>query len=267
MRLAIGISTLNNGITHLYEKIKNIPDDIYIIICHQITNGENYINSMPPKKNIHLIEKIEKGLAKSRNTIITDAIEKNIDYLMLSDDDVFYKIENLKKIINSLSENDNHHYQFKSIDHKNNDRKNYKKNTFTLKTKDFFRVSSIEMCININKIKEQNIRFDENYGLGSKYPAGEEAIFLADSNKKGIKTIFLPIVITIHPIESSGLDIYTNKDSLQIRGNIIRRVTNSYLGFIFILLFWAKKFILTKKKIKTSRISALKILLQGYFSS
>ncbi|MGR6009475.1 hypothetical protein ACT7CZ_20825 [Bacillus cereus] len=46
------------------------------------------------------------------------------------------------------------------------------------------KISSIEFFINLNKIDIGDLKFDERFGLGAKYPSGEENILLADLLKQ-----------------------------------------------------------------------------------
>lgn len=269
MKLALGISTVNKNILSLYDKIKDIPDDILIIICCQF-HDESYTDErLASLKNICIVYKREKGLSKSRNVLLNEAYANEADYLIISDDDVCYDNEGLHKLhaYLNLPGNDSYHYQFQSCDENKVLRKNYKKNSFNIKIKDVFRVSSIEMCININEVMKDNIMFDEDFGLGTKYPAGEEPIFLSDTLKANHKIKFIPITITIHPLESSGMKLFTDEDALFARGAIFRRTAGTVYAPMFIFLFWLKKFCLERHNIrnKYSKLEALKIISRGYF--
>lgn len=269
MKLALGISTMNESILSLYDKVKNIPEEILIIICCQFSKETSIDERLVGLNNAHIVYKQEKGLSKSRNTLLKEASLQHVDYLIISDDDVSYDRSGLEKLSEylTLPGNAMSHYQFQSRDANNILRKNYKKKSFEIKFKDIFRVSSIEMCLNINEIVKSNIYFDEDFGLGGKYPAGEEPIFLADALKSNHTIKFIPITITVHPLESSGMKVFTDEISLYSRGAIFKRTSGAFFGPVMILLFWIKKFWLEKHTMenKFTKFKALSILSRGYF--
>ena len=66
--------------------------------------------------------------------------------------------------------------------------KNYRQDAVSnLDFRGILRISSIEFFINLDKVNKGNLRFDERFGLGAKYPSGEENILLADLLKRNIK--------------------------------------------------------------------------------
>lgn len=267
MKLAIGISTVGESINGLYDKVKAIPSNIVILISHQGHEDALINNSLIQLSNVYVVTKNERGLSKSRNVLLENAITLAIDYLIISDDDVYYNNDGLDILSQYLIEKEEHlsHYQFQSCNESNHLRKKYKTKSYELKKLDVFSVSSIEMCINIRLVKENNIRFDERFGLGSIYSAGEEPIFLSDALSYNHHIRFLPITVTIHPLESSGAKIYTDETILAARGAIFKRCLGSVTGAICVLAFWFKKFILEKRVVenKIPRFRALNILLRG----
>ncbi|RWR01197.1 hypothetical protein ED28_14850 [[Pantoea] beijingensis] len=267
MRIVIGISTMNDGILLLLPKIKNLSDKFDVIICHQVTNKEEYkYNFLEAESSIRIVVKYEKGLSRSRNILLMTAIESGYDYLIVSDDDVEYCLEGLEFLQSLLIKNKtNEHFQIMSVTKEGMPRKKYRNRDFYLDGLDVFKVSSIEMCLNLTLIKEANISFDNNFGLGALYPVGEEAVLLCDIKKAGQDIKFVPVAVTIHPIESTGLLLYSNPDMVMSRGALFRRCFNTFQGFFMLLLFWAKKFCLpTSYKKNISAGNALTLMIKGY---
>lgn len=268
MRLAIGISTMNDGISLVEKNLESLDGVVDVIICHQITNDKKYnYDGIFNRSCITVVSKYEKGLSRSRNVLLDTAYDKKYDYLIISDDDVKYKIENLEKLIIFLSKDENkkNHYQFKSEDEFFNDRKSYRNTSHKLNLLDIFKVSSIEMCLNVELIKKYNIKFDEKFGLGGVYPVAEEAVLLSDIFRNKQSVIFIPISITIHPIESTGNKLFINKSMIEARGAMFRRCAGSAKGILLMLLFWIKKFVLRKKQSnEISTVYSLKLLFEGY---
>lgn len=271
MKLAIGISTMNDGIQKLKSNLKGLDGLVDVIICHQITNGKEYnYDGFLDSGSITILTKLEKGLSRSRNSLLEGAYYLNIDYLLISDDDVEYNVENLKEFKGMLSERigEHGHYQIKSSDELGMDRKQYRSHAFELSFLNIFKVSSIEMCLNTRLLREKNICFDEDFGLGSKYPVGEEAVLLSDIINNGQKIFFVPSSITIHPVESTGSLLFIEKRMVSSRGAMFRRCCGPVKGVVFILMFWVKKFLLRKKyKKDISVLESLKLLWRGYLGN
>lgn len=269
MKIAIGISTLNDGIYQVQEKIRSLPENVIVIISHQIANEKKYPENIITHPNVIIEQSFVKGLSKSRNILLERAIKLNIDYLLISDDDVFYLSEGLLKLEEFLNnQSGSSHYQFQSCTESGMLRKKYPLSLKKINRLDSFKISSIEMCLNIKNIIKNGARFDERFGLGATYQAGEEPIFINDLLQSKESIIFVPITVTVHPIESSGNKIYTSSESLADRGAIFIRCGGYALGLVYLFAFWMRKFLFSKKVIenKIKPFSALRILLKGYFS-
>ncbi|MDU5425950.1 MAG: hypothetical protein E6123_13880, partial [Clostridiales bacterium] len=98
MNISIGISTLNDGLYRVKDNIKSIPSEQIVIIVHQITNDLSYKDVDLNRENVILVTLYEKGLSKSRNTLLMKAFELGVDYLIISDDDVSYSLKGLIKL-------------------------------------------------------------------------------------------------------------------------------------------------------------------------
>ncbi|MDF2784521.1 MAG: hypothetical protein K0S95_1056 [Pantoea eucrina] len=266
MKLAIGISTMNEGILNLAARIKAIQKDHKIIVCHQVTDGNSYDYSDFFESNTVVIVKNEKGLSKSRNALLTQAGIERADYLIISDDDVEYSIQGIRELMSHINSTKNvkEHYQFKSICENGLDRKKYYNYQKDLKLLDIFKVSSIEMCLNVPLLKSENILFDEGFGLGAKYPVGEEAILMADIVNKRQRIVFLPIAITMHPLESTGNQLFSKPLMIESRGAMFKRCFGFSKGSFFAMLFWLKKFLLRRKNNSDiSSYQAFALILKG----
>jgi hypothetical protein len=65
-------------------------------------------------------------------------------------------------------------------------------------------ISSIEITFRVKKIKNNNILFDERFGVGSeKFPIGEEEAFVQDCLAKELRVNYFPFYIVQHPYKSS----------------------------------------------------------------
>ena len=230
MNFQILISTVNS---HFLKKIKIIPAK-YLLI-----NQYDDIATATTKSNIYNFK--ERGLAKSRNHAIKLA---RADICLVGDDDLVYK-KNIETIIlDAFNKHENADiitFQVETPD--GNMYKQYKPTSFWHTRKSIMRVSSVEIAFKMSSIQEAGLIFDEDFGLGSKFPTGEEIIFLADALKKNLKILYIPIPIVIHPVESSGKN-YDNITLIEAKGAMFFRLFG-YLGYIASVFFTYKKYSLS----------------------
>jgi hypothetical protein len=259
MNIALAVSTMNKNIIGIENNYTNINTDININICHQnidsiITNNE--IEEIKEKLNYRIFSMSEKGLSKSRNCLLNNSTE---DILIISDDDVKY-VDNLLNVIEESYRNypeaDIITFQIKTPD--DNYYKNYEEKPFWHTKKTILKVSSIEITVKRKSIISKELQFDENFGLGSTFPTGEEAIFLNDSLNKGLKILYVPIHISTHPIESSGKQFNRNISLIEAKGALLFRLYKK-LGYIASILFAIKKYKLSDQ----SLLNFVKIMFDG----
>lgn len=160
-------------------------------------------------ENIRVINVNEKGLSKSRNLAIKNAKKK---ICLIADDDVVYFQDFDKEIITAFNQNADasiitFNHQRKGLQNPQNN--SQKKFSHSLKS--IPEVCSIEIAFQLDIIKENNISFDENFGLGSYFETAEEYLFLRDAIKLGLSVLFFPFVIVSHALLSSGRNLGDDK--------------------------------------------------------
>jgi len=195
------------------------------------------------------------GLSKSRN-IALSLVSNEIG--LIADDDVSY-IEGFENTIvnafETFSEADI--IVFRIVTPNGRPYKQYWKDLGWLGKRHIFKPSSIEMAFRCKSIQDAKLQFDENFGLGARFPLGEEAIFISDALKKGLKIRCVPLDIVVHPYESTG-KIYTNKNMIA-RGAQLARIFG-YPAFFVNFAFFIKLCLNEKKILK---ISLLPIMFKG----
>ena len=245
MTVSVMISTMNNLKPLFFKKNKG-----HTIVVNQTES----LGNLHDLENCILVEINDKGLAKSRNI----ALEKTkTDFALISDDDVAY-VENydliVEKYFKILPDADILTFQI----HDNNGRpyKNYKNKIFKHNKISILKVSSVEIAINIRSIKNNDIKFDEKFGLGAQFKCGEENIFLLDCLDKGLIAYYINIPLVIHPLESSGKNIDYNY--FYARGAVFFRMYGMMVAFLFYCYFS-----FFKSVNKSSFFSNLIIMIKG----
>ncbi len=234
IKITILITTLNDGIERVIKNLLPQLKDVYeIIISHQITdkNISPYLEELA--SNIRYKYIYDKGLSKNRNNALKFA---SGDICVICDDDLNY-IENFDKIIKEAYFNNNFAdiITFQAIDEKGNYHGKKIKKIFKHNNISILNVTSWTITFKLNSIREKKIKFDENFGLGTKICVGEENIFLRDSIKKNLNLIYYPKIIVIHPKESSGLNY--RDELIKSRPKVFKRMFG-FLGYVFSLIYF-----------------------------
>jgi hypothetical protein len=123
-------------------------------------------------------------------------------------------------------------------------RKNYPSRAHKLKLTNSAKAATYEMMIRVADIKKAGVKFDENFGAGVANYLGDEYIFIADALRSGLTGSFQPIVIAMHPSESSGSLRNTAGDRVA-RAKIFSRVFGIWapaMRLLFIAKPPSKKF-------------------------
>ena len=215
----------------------------------QNPNEESYVFDVPQSK---LVELKSKGVAKSRNAALKYASGK---YLIFGDDDITFAEEGIKTLLQYFEENP----QCSIILAQTSDetgilRKSYPTKQHKLTKYNSAKAATYEMMIRTDAIREAGITFDENFGAGANNYLGDEYIFIADALNKGLKGVFLPVRVAIHPKESSGSGWGTQRD-LTARAAVFTRVFGA-MAPIFRALF-----LLKSRKGRVGFLNALRFII------
>ena len=186
----------------------------------------------------NVFEYAEKGLARSRNHALDLA---RGEICLISDDDLEYE-EDIEEIVTrAFKENptaDIITFQIETPEGKPFN--SYPEKSFWHNKRTIMRVASVEIAFRRASIEKKQLRFDENFGLGAMFPTGEENIFLSDALDHGLKLLYLPIPIVIHPQESSGA-AFDDAGLIQAKGAMLQRIFG-IKGYAVSFLYALKKY-------------------------
>ena len=260
MKLNILISTINDGIENI-EKIF-LPEDsaISYIISHQITNDKDYfseVSRLKGREDTIYVSLDVKGLSKNRNNCLK-YIDGDIVYIC--DDDVTLLYEGILKVIEKFKNSDKIDVlrcQVKTFEGKVY--KQYKPTEYKVDSLiQLTNFSSIEMTVKSSFIKENQLSFDENFGIGTQYPIGEDFIFITEIKKKNGNIVHYPMEIVEH--EEFGTGAVLSYDVIVGRGAVFRRIFGK-ISFIVNIYFAIKN--QKKYKAKYTFLEYTKLLFQG----
>lgn len=221
--------------------------DFSILIVNQTDENNLLVSGYP---TIRVINSFEKGLSKSRNLALKNAIGKII---LIADDDVVYKKDFDSAIVQAYNQYGNKAVISFCIEKPNGllFKKYFPKAKMNLGLMELFNVLSIEISLNKSVLDKIGVKFDENFGLKSAFEMGEEAIFLSDIKNKFQQITFVPSVIASHP-EVSSTDKFDFAQRYYIQGAFLYRVlkVDYFMGLVTKLFFDLKH-----KKLKLNQIS------------
>lgn len=247
--LTIGFSTLAERAINIEPPRISVPHRVFLSI--QGVQAESH--ELPANFKYTFINSPERGVAKSRNTVIRNA---ETEYLLFADDGIVFLDRGVKQVVAYLAENPECDLVLaQAIDTTGALRKRYAKKIVKLTKFNSAKAATYEMVVRVSSIKSKDIYFDEKFGTGVSNYIGDEYIFIADLINKGGTAVFLPVTIAIHPAESSGSLWGTEKD-LIARAQVFQRVFGAWAPIIRAAFY-------LKNYRKTNGVSNFKKFVRG----
>jgi glycosyltransferase involved in cell wall biosynthesis len=253
MKVELLISTMHQNDLTLIDTMNIRTDAIIINQCEKVDyNEKEIING-----RVRMISVNDRGLSKSRNLAIDNS---KSDICVIADDDLKYHDQYKDFIVENYKK-----YKDADIIAFDLPSTNQNRPTSSLKEGrvDFLhsmKIASFQITFKRKSLTDNNVRFNELFGAGSKYICGEENILLAEAIKKGLKVYFVnkDIGIVSHN-ESTWYNGFDEK-LFRTKGAVFYEM-NSRLSTLFILQFAIRKYRLYKGDM--SIIKALKYMMQG----
>ena len=249
--IEILIATMNRTDFDFLKAIFMFTDysQFKILIVNQTT--ENAILTSD-NEHIKVINSFAYGLSNSRNIALKNASN---ELIIFTDDDVVFQPNFTTKFLEAFNTHIAHHgFRFQFLNGKGSLAKKYPK-VFEdkLSNLQILNTSSVELGFKRESIQNSKLHFDTDFGLGAKFPMGEEAIFVADAIKNGLKIGFFPEVLLAH-YSPSTIDKSNISDIYYIQSAVFYRIfSKMYLFWIALKLFFDIK----QSKINFSEISYL----------
>jgi glycosyltransferase involved in cell wall biosynthesis len=249
-KISIIVPTLGERVYELNRLVESLNNQIYknfevIFVTQQ--NHNNVIEILNNAKFYYKHIKVnKKGLSYARNQGIKYVTG---DIVTLSDDDCWYPKEAFRIVEQSFRENNSDIICFQIYDPESKEffKKYPVKNIVKLDFKYLFKISSIEIFINLEKANKKDIMFDERFGLGAKYPSGEENILLFDLMKKNYCISYIPKIIVFHKKSKLTKRKSISPSIFISKGPLFRRITNLPMSILMFITFFIKKFKLLER--------------------
>lgn len=203
MTLDILICSLNKGIVRVDDLLLPQQSNINYIVSFQYTDAR-YIDLIPSvlheRTDVTLLVQKGQGLSRNRNNALEHATS---DLILFADDDTRIIEKNLGALFSVFQENESLDIAFfQASTYSGKLLKEYPQHETSynelMKT---ISISAIEMICRRTSIQGK-IRFDERFGLGTKFlTCGEEEVWMEDAKKLNMAIKYFPVCI----VETSTL--------------------------------------------------------------
>ena len=204
MIINILIATIDSGIERVEALLLAPRPDLKYIVSHQVTEEK----FRPVPVSLHRADVVVRqiggrGLARNRNNALamTDG-----DIAMLADDDARYRPGYFWTVLDAFrADRDMAVACFKIATPEGQpEYKEYAGSAYLLNEESHHYISSLEIAFRPDLIKSRGIRFDERFGIGSGIISyGEEAVFIHDCIKAGLKVKYIPEYAAEHAAAST----------------------------------------------------------------
>lgn len=154
-------------------------------------------------------------------------------YCLFADNDLNYTTEGLVAVINSLDS----HPEIDIATFRHSGEPVYypdKETDFSEKMPKGYSVATYDIAARSKSI--QNIRFDPNFGVAAPLAAAEDALFILDCRRAGLKCRFFPVTIVEHAGLSTGYRPIDNPRIAMAEGAYIRLAYGA-TGYLRVPLF------------------------------
>lgn len=204
MMINILISTIDAGIGKIEKVLLRPRPDLKYIVSHQVT-GERYrpVPEALQREDVVVGQIAGRGLSRNRNNAIALA---DGDIALLADDDVRYRPEYITALLEAFRADpdvDVGCFRIATPDGEG-EYKDYAAHAFLLNEESHHFISSMELAFRLAPIKSRGITFDPRFGAGSELVShGEEAVFIHDCIRAGLKVKYIPAYVVEHPANST----------------------------------------------------------------
>ncbi len=194
MTLDILICSLNKGVVRVQDVLLPPQENVRYVVSYQYTD-ERYLDLIPKvlasRPDVSVYTYKGQGLSANRNLALDKA---TADIVMYADDDAHILPDTPAKVLRVFEEHaDLDAAFFCASTYTGKALKNYPAEDFdVLAMPTAYTVSALEMACR-RKSVQGRIRFDERFGLGTKFlTCGEEEIWLEDALRLGLKMHYFP---------------------------------------------------------------------------
>ena len=203
--ISLLIATIDARIKKVDRVLLEPRPGVHYYISHQVT-GELFRKipeSLTARSDVQISQIKGRGLSHNRNHLLDIAMG---DIALLADDDARYRMEYFETLRSIFTEHQDIDVAcFKIATPEGEpEYKEYSEESFLLNYTSRHYISSLEVAFRLSAVKKMGLKFDERFGIGSEFITyGEEAVFIHDCIKAGLKVKYFPEYIVEHAVDST----------------------------------------------------------------
>lgn len=171
------------------------------------------------REDVRIVSLPSLGLSASRAAAIELA---QGTFLLISDDDITLSLEGILAAVDWLERHETHSivlgWRAEHFDSRPRAQREY-----ALGLTNCGRVCAPELLVRLADVRKSGVTFSLDFGVGAKYPIGEDYVFLTDLLKAGLNGRSLPLVMGSHPELSTGAR-WQSPEILRARRAVLDRV-------------------------------------------
>lgn len=235
--MVVLIATMDNdNIQELLKKMNLSNTDT--IVVNQYKNGREQAEVSFNGKAL-IVDSDRLGLSASRNEAIYIADKDAI--CQLADDDMTFVDDYEKILALAYEEFPDADIIVFYVDNEDKAQAKQRMKKGRIRHVGAMKTSSVQISFKRASLVDNNIQFDERFGIGGKYGSGEENILLFDALRKGLKIYSYPIkVATLINDRDSHWDRSVTPEFCEKKGAIFKRMSPMWYWLI-ILQFCVRK--------------------------
>lgn len=222
MTLDILICSLNKGVVRVQDVLLPPQENVRYIVSYQYTD-ERYLDLIPKvlatRSDVSIYTYKGQGLSANRNLALDKATS---DIIMYADDDAHLLPDTPQTVLKHFEENPKLDVAFFCAStYKGTPLKNYPKEDFDILAMPAqYSISALEMACR-RKSVQGIIRFDERFGLGTKFlTCGEEEVWLEDALHSKLSMHYYPEKIVETSMNLKKSLVYVDAGVQRSRGAI-----------------------------------------------
>lgn len=212
-RLTVAISTLGERAGDIALPPPD-PDICWLVLVQR----PDAAPELPVRADLTVVPLETRGVAASRNAALDRA---ETPFLLFGDDDIAFDMGGVKRLLAVLEADPA--LAIVTGRRGGSAPARYAGQGHPLRLWNAAKTGTPEILLRLAPVRAAGVRFDAKFGLGGKYPLGDEYVFLADALKAGLKGRFEPIVLFTHEGDSTGAD-WADADRLRARIAVLNRV-------------------------------------------
>lgn len=188
------------GLEHLALHTPPRMQGVRYVVSWQLPDGDAPVPVELVRNDIEVYKYATRGLSCNRNHALAHLKGK---YGLIADDDLIFLPSGLNEIIRYFDANPD--VDIVTGRFIGNLRKTYPSESFDLAhpPKGYY-VSSIEIAFRTRSVIEAGVSFDLRFGVGAPFRAYEEALWLHQLQKRGLKGAYIPVDFSEHHHPSTG---------------------------------------------------------------